>query len=111
MIYCTGRGQVRNWRRDIFLGQREHNGNQNPLNGRREFRKGHSAENQAGDRQSPAQEEGLLRTRDWQVIIPPLGKIKMTREKTTKQGRVLMLRLSLDAGDKGGTEPLADAAE
>jgi nucleoid DNA-binding protein len=46
-----------------------------------------------------------------EVIIPPLGKIKMTREKTTKQGRVLMLRLSLDAGDKGGTEPLADAAE
>lgn len=46
-----------------------------------------------------------------EVIIPPLGKIKMTREKATKQGRILMLRLQLDAGDKGGSEPLADAAE
>ena len=46
-----------------------------------------------------------------EVVVPPLGRIKVTREKEVKKGRVLMLRLQLDAGDKDGTEPLAEAAE
>lgn len=44
------------------------------------------------------------------LILPPLGRIRVAREKATKKGRMLMLRLQLGDGAKGD-EPLADAAD
>jgi hypothetical protein len=50
-----------------------------------------------------------------ELVLPPLGKIKVAREKAHPRGRILMLRLQLtpdEAGEfTGGTEPLAEAAE
>jgi len=41
------------------------------------------------------------------LILPPLGRIRVTREKPTKKGRMLMLRLQLDEGATAA-DPLAD---
>ena len=41
------------------------------------------------------------------LILPPLGRIKVIREKPTKKGRMLMLRLQLDEGATAA-DPLAD---
>jgi Bacterial DNA-binding protein len=50
-----------------------------------------------------------------EMILPPLGKLKVTREKTHPKGRILLLRLQLmpeGAGEfSGGTEPLAEAGD
>ena len=58
-----------------------------------------------------------------ELVLPPLGKIKVTREKTNPRGRILMLRLVLAPDEQGdeqgdepgdfaaGSEPLAEAAE
>lgn len=50
-----------------------------------------------------------------ELVLPPLGKIKVAREKANPKGRILMLRLQLTPDDRGefagGTEPLAEAAE
>ena len=47
-----------------------------------------------------------------EIILPPLGKLKVTREKAHPKGRILMLRLQLipeGPGEfSGGTEPLAE---
>jgi hypothetical protein len=49
------------------------------------------------------------------LILPPLGKLKVTREKANPKGRILILRLQLipaGASDvSGGSEPLAEAAD
>ena len=49
------------------------------------------------------------------IILPPLGKLKVTREKAHPKGRILMLRLQLIPGGggefSGGTEPLAEAGD
>ncbi len=48
-----------------------------------------------------------------EIILPPLGKLKVTREKAHPRGRILMLRLQLipegPSEFSGGTEPLAEA--
>jgi len=41
------------------------------------------------------------------LILPPLGRLKVAREKPTRKGRMLMLRLQLDEGAKAA-DPLAD---
>ena len=46
-----------------------------------------------------------------ELILPPLGKLKVTREKSSPRGRILLLRLSLEPEGQGGSEPLAEAAE
>lgn len=50
-----------------------------------------------------------------EIILPPLGKLKVTREKAHPKGRILMLRLQLipeGPGEfSGGTEPLAEAGD
>ena len=58
-----------------------------------------------------------------ELVLPPLGKIKVTREKANPRGRILMLRLVLASDEQGdeqgdepgdfaaGSEPLAEAAE
>ena len=50
-----------------------------------------------------------------EIILPPLGKLKVTREKAHPRGRILMLRLQLipeGPGEfSGGTEPLAEAGD
>lgn len=47
-----------------------------------------------------------------ELILPPLGKLKVVREKDHPKGRILMLRLQLlpTGPDEftGGTEPLAE---
>ncbi len=47
-----------------------------------------------------------------EIILPPLGKLKVTREKAHPRGKILMLRLQLipeGPGEfSGGTEPLAE---
>ncbi len=46
-----------------------------------------------------------------EIVLPPLGRMKVTRVKEAKKGQVLMLRLQSDIGEKGGKDPLAEAAE
>ena len=47
-----------------------------------------------------------------EIILPPLGKLKVAREKDHPKGRIMMLRLQLipeGPGEfSGGTEPLAE---
>ena len=47
-----------------------------------------------------------------ELILPPLGKLKVAREKDHPKGRIMMLRLQLIPGGPGefggGTEPLAE---
>ena len=58
-------------------------------------------------------------TKGEELVLPPLGKIKVTREKANPRGRILMLRLVLASDEQGdqqgdfaaGSEPLAEAAE
>ena len=50
-----------------------------------------------------------------EIILPPLGKLKVAREKAHPKGRILMLRLQMIPGGAdefaGGTEPLAEAGD
>ena len=46
-----------------------------------------------------------------ELILPPLGKLKVAREKAHPKGRILMLRLQLASDTPSGSEPLSDAAE
>lgn len=50
-----------------------------------------------------------------EIILPPLGKLKVAREKDHPKGRILMLRLQMIPGGAdefgGGTEPLAEAGD
>jgi hypothetical protein len=40
-----------------------------------------------------------------EVVVPPLGRLKVTREKDIKGGKVLLLRLQLDKGDAPAKAP------
>lgn len=42
------------------------------------------------------------------LILPPFGKVKVTREKAHPKGRILMLRLQLIPTASDGSEPLAE---
>ena len=42
-----------------------------------------------------------------EVVLPPLGKLKVVREKPTRKGRMLMVRLVLDEVAPEDAEPLA----
>lgn len=50
-----------------------------------------------------------------ELILPPLGKLKVAREKDHPRGKILMLRLQLIPGGPsefdGGTEPLAETGD
>jgi len=41
------------------------------------------------------------------VVLPPLGKLRVIREKPSKQGRTLMVRLVLDEAATEDAQPLA----
>lgn len=44
-----------------------------------------------------------------ELILPPLGRIKVTRDKAGKNNRVLVLKIALPKPDSAATEGLAEA--
>lgn len=46
-----------------------------------------------------------------ELVLPPLGKLKVAKEKHGKNGVQLVLKLNLTKPDEPGAEPLAEAAE
>ena len=45
------------------------------------------------------------------LVLPPLGKLKVARQRDHPRGRILMIRLQMTPEGPSGTEPLAEAAD